>query len=212
MRWHNKVFTCKWPARLIAILVVVFLVFASILYFYDTLFAALKKFSENHISSRTTRALAWAMAITIGLGIFAESAVGIWNTLIYWGQRADNWLIKRFYGREYFLDEANKLLTHTRAQLNRVNLSLQTLTHELCQTKPREFSEKLKKLSDECQEIKTRCLRMHKILEGTDAYDVINLQRQEQAKTTLNTLVTENLHVGDRIEMLLNKCQTTETK
>lgn len=206
IKWHNKVLTFKWPARIIAVFVIVFLVFASILYFNDTLFAALKKYQSNGLlSGRIVETLSWAMAITIGLGVFAESALGIWNTLVYWGQCADNWLIKRITGQEYFVNRANNLLADIRIQLNRINLALQTMTCKDCHDG--ELQQKLQKLNEQCQAVKSHCREVNKILENTEARDTINYQRQEQAKMVLNTLVTENLHISDRIEMLMNKLQ-----
>lgn len=202
--------------RLIAIFVILFLISATILYFYDTLAAAFGKLTWHGakvIAANTGKIIATIMAIIIGLGVLAESAPTIWDKLIYWGQCLDNAIIYRYYGKQYFIDTVNELLEKTRILLNQTNLRLQTITvpaNKRERKNNKQLQHEFKQLYNNYCQIKKNCAKINKLLEGTDAQDRLNQDRQEKAKNVLNTLVMENLQISDRLDNFTNKLKNNE--
>lgn len=192
--------TAKLPMRLIAILVVIFLVSATMLYFYDTLISGFKNLTwhdQRIVPTLLAKYFALAMALTIGIGVFTESAATIWDKLMYWGQLIDNYFIKLFARREYFLITAESLLKKTRREINRTNLRLQAVIIPQ-QAAP----EDVEFLRGQVKAIKKHCEELHKLLEAHQAYDNLHQQRQENAREHLNQLVTASLDICYYVERL----------
>lgn len=205
MKIRNKLLTTKLFMRAFALFVILFLVSASILYFYDTLvsgFSKLKWHGETLFPQNIASYLSATMALIIGIGILAESAPTIWDKLMYWGQVIDNKIIKSLTQKEYFLTKANRLLEETRLLINKTNFHLQSI---MIPTDHSHDNININMLCDNIKKIKNNCQKIHVLLENHQAEDTLHRQAQEKAKQTLNTLVTENLEMSDRVENLFRK-------
>jgi len=202
MTIKNKLLTAKLFMRAFALFVILFLVSASILYFYDTLvsgFSKLKWHGETLFPQNIASYLSATMAIIIGIGILAESAPTIWDKLMYWGQVIDNIMIKALTRKEFFLTKANRLLEETRLLINKTNFHLQAI---MIPTDHSYDNENTDILCENIKKIKNNCQKINTLLENHQAEDTLHRQAQEKAKQTLNTLVTENLELSERIEKL----------
>lgn len=196
--------------RMIAIVIIASLVSATVLYFYDILISGFSRLvwqGKPLVSTINAECASAFMAITIGLGVLAESAASIWDKLVYWGQLIDNKIIKYVYGKSYFLDEASHLLLKTRLLFNRTNFHLQSIAiptdNSVCNEKD------LKKLSNKVKNIKNNCQKINTLLEHNRAKDVTNLKKQEHLKQLLNNLVSSNLEMSSWVESIADKMSST---
>jgi hypothetical protein len=148
------------------------------------------------------------MAMTIGLGVFAESAPTIWDKFVFWGQYLDNKIRKIFLKEEYFLDVAYKLLHQTRKIYNRTNFDLQAIAIPTDDATLKE--EDLLPFWNQVTKIKDNCVKISYLLENHQAYDILNKRRQEEGKQTLNDFITYNLEMSARLEEVSNKIFSSE--
>lgn len=203
-------FTARHPMRLIALLIMISLVSATILYFDDILVGGFAKLIWNGKPLVSTFYAQWAsaiMSITIGLGVLAESATTIWEKLNFWGQIIDNKIIHFFYRKTFFLDEAFHLLHKTRLLFNRTNFSLQAIAIPTDNSVCNEAD--LRKLSNKIKNIKNNCQKINTLLENNRAKDTIHLKKQEHLKQILNNLVSANLEMSSWVESLASQMANT---
>ena len=111
----------------------------------------------------------------------------------------DNIMIKALTRKEFFLTKANRLLEETRLLINKTNFHLQAI---MIPTDHSYDNENTDILCENIKKIKNNCQKINTLLENHQAEDTLHRQAQEKAKQTLNTLVTENLELSERIEKL----------
>jgi hypothetical protein len=201
-----RLLTARHPMRLIAMVIILSLVSATVLYFYDILISGFSRLTwkgQPLVSPLHSEYASAFMSITIGLGILAESAPTILDKLTFWGQIIDNKIIKYYYHKPYFLDEASHLLLKTRLLFNRTNFHLQAIAiptdNSVCNEKD------LKKLSNKVKNIKNNCQKINTLLEMNRAQDPTHLKKQEHLKQLLNNLVSSNLEMSSWVESIASK-------
>lgn len=201
-----QLLTARQPMRLIAVLIIISLISATILYFDDILvagFARLVWKGNRLVSPFYAECASAIMSLTIGLGVLAESASTIWEKFIFWGQVIDNKIIKLLYHKNYFLDEASQLLLKTRLLFNRTNFHLQAIAiptdNSVCDEND------IKKLSNKIKNIKNNCQKINALLENNLAQDKTNLRKQENLKQLLNNLVSANLEMSAWVESITSQ-------
>jgi len=204
----NHFISFRFLLNFIAILVILFLGFATFFITYKTCIDVLAFiYSPAFISSKTAKWLSLIIALLISLATFVQSSPIIWITLSYWGQCLDNMFALYIMKKTYFLKKSIDLLNKARNKLDKANSLFQKLllteTKNIMVDNPAEtkaiFEHILKSHIFPAIKLYKKAARL---LKKGKTKDTISMQKKDEAKLLLNRLIAQATEFVSRILML----------